>query len=69
MFTKKEIDKIFDLLTEYSDERKQKLIEAYHSWDTDQLKLSWLQMCITAKMCNTGAIIRANGTIDNFKQY
>ena len=69
MFTKKEINKIFDLLTEYSDERKQKLIEAYHSLDKDQLKLNWLQMCIDTKMCNTGGIIRANGSIDKFKQY
>ena len=59
MFTKKEIDKIFDLLTEYSDERKAELIEKYHKWDTNHLKLSWLQMCIQTKMCNTGKVIRA----------
>ena len=69
MFTKKEINKIFDLLTQHSDERKQKLIEAYHSFDKDQLKLNWLLMCIETKGFNTGGIIRANGTIDKFKQF
>ena len=58
MFTNKEVKKIFDLLTEYTEERKIELIEKYESYD-DIHKLSFLKSCITTKMMNKSKIIRA----------
>ena len=58
MFTKKEVKKIFDLLTSYSDERKIELINQYNKYD-DYHKIMFLQQCITSKMMNKTKIVRA----------
>ena len=57
MFTEEEINKIFDLLTDYSEERKKELIKKYNEYP-DNLKIDWIKLCINTKMCNTSKVLK-----------